>query len=765
MVEVLDRLQAGETAGSFGTGAFTGETTIITDVRTDSCWRPFLEVAERFDIRACWSFPVERDGRVAAAFAIFHTQPCSPDSSQRRLLTRASHIASVAIHRSQTVAAIERFQTILDQAGEAIYVIDPVTARFLDANRSAGRDLGYSREELLELVVSEIQCAGPQNSREHWIARVEGLKALNRPLLRQGVHVRKDGSEFPVEVATSYHLIQGRGYILAVVRDITLRKAAEEQLEAQHQILGQLASGTSLQLVLETLVHFIERQFPGMLASVLILDGERLRQGAAPSLPEEYNQLIEGVKIGPAVGSCGTAAYQKKRVIVEDILTDPLWKDFREHTQRFGLRSCWSQPVLSKAGDVLGTLALYYHEKRAPTEQELSLVDWSANAAGIAIERMHAERALRESEEEYRVITESAGEAILTVDVDGVIIFANPTTERIFGYPTNELIGQPATMLIPDSLRERHVFAFRQLVQSGESASRAPVEIEGLHQNGDVVNMELSFGRHIRNGKQFFAGILRDVGERKRAERELKKREAELAHVGRLSMLGGAIAHIAHEINQPLFAISNFAKAAAIEMGKNTASPEELRSRFQRIDGLATTAGDILKRIRGFLSRSDADYCLVPVRELIEESVQIIEFEAKRMYIKVESASPDSAVSIWADRVQVQQVIVNLLKNALDELADVPFDERTVQISCCVRDEMVEIAVRDSGCGLEQTIPESVFEAFHSTKSEGMGIGLAISKNIVESHGGEIWITENDGPGVTFHIGFPVPDQFAKSSD
>ncbi len=630
-IAMFNGLQPGQHAGACGTAAFTGETTIVEDTETDPRWATLLDVAKKAGIRACWSIPVNHDGRVVATFAISHDQPRRPDTFHERLLTWAAHIAGVAIQRSRTVAALERFQAILDQAGDAIYVIDPDSARFLDANLSGLRDLTCTREELLELTVHDVQPPDSDDAPSRWTAKIETLKRWNRPMVRLGHHVRKDGSTFPIEVTESYHVIQGRGYVLAVVRDITVRTKAADQLQAQHRALEQLATGSSLKDILETLIRNIEHQIPGILASVLILDGKRLTHGAAPSLPDEYNELVDGVEIGPNVGSCGTAAYLGKRVVVEDTTNDPRWANFRDVVERFNLRACWSQPILSDSDEVVGTLALYYREKRSPTQAELSLAEASANLAGIAIERRHAEQ-------------------------------------------------------------------------------------------------------------------------------ELKKREAELAHVGRLSTLGVAIAHIAHEINQPLFAISNFAKAAVIEIGKGSASAEDLCTRFRRIDGLATSAGDVLQRIRGFLSKSEADRELVLVNDVIQESLQIIAFEAKRSHIRVETEKPAKDTLIWADAVLVQQVIVNLLKNAFDELANVPSNQRTVRITATVREDVVEIEVRDSGRGFGSAIPDTVFDAFYSTKPEGMGIGLAISKSIVESHGGQIWVTENDGPGATFHATLPVPD-------
>lgn len=780
---------------------------------------------------------------------------------------------------------LQRFRDMLDQAAETFFVIDPDTALFIDCNVGATRNLQYSRDELLQLTVSDIQVVAPDVQRPHWPEFVEKIRSQEKALFIDGVHRRKDGSTFPVEVTVSYKEVDRKGYLLAIARDvterreqeeelrfrksvlesqteaaidgilvvsnerewliwnrrfrdiwqypdelfrnrnsieavrwakdqvlnpeafverteylynhsdevshdelimkdgrvidrhgapvkspdgvrygrvwfyrdITARKKAENMLRGRSRILEQLATGSSLEHVLDTLVHTMESQVPGVLASVLLLEGNRLWYGSAPNLATEYNESIDGLEIGPAVGSCGTAAHHKRRVVVEDTLSDPLWSHFREAAQRFNLRACWSQPIFSHDHDVLGTFALYCHEPRLPSEEELELIDSFAHLAGIAIERKRSEQALRESEQEHRVVTESAHETILTIDEEGTIVFANPAIEQLFGYTIDEIVGRPVTILIPEHLRERHTAALRQLGEGGNVARQHAIEVTGLTKEGELRSIELSFGHHVKDGKRFYTGILRDVSERRRVQQELLKREAELAHVGRLSMLGEAVAEIAHEINQPLYAISNFAKASRIELERGAVASDQLRTRFQRIDDLATSAGNVLTRIRGFLRKQDSERVLVAINEVVHESIQMLDFDARRKQIDVEVTWLTEESTVWADRVQIQQVLVNLLKNAFDAMEQT-FTTRVVRIGACRRDDMVEITVEDQGHGFGDTIPETIFDAFHSTKPEGMGLGLAISRSIIEAHGGELWATENADQGATFHVTLPVAE-------
>ncbi|TMA67177.1 MAG: PAS domain S-box protein, partial [Deltaproteobacteria bacterium] len=182
--------------------------------------------------------------------------------------------------------------------------------------------------------------------------------------------------------------------------DITARRRAEALQAGQKYVLELLATGASLADVLSALVRTIEEQAPGMLCSVLCLDGERLRHSAAPSLPEDYSRAVDGLAIGPAAGSCGTAAYRRERVIVDDIERDPRWAEFRDLALRHGLRACWSEPILSASGQVLGTFASYYAEARSPTDDEIALIEGAAQLGGLAIERKRAEAELAEARDQ-----------------------------------------------------------------------------------------------------------------------------------------------------------------------------------------------------------------------------------------------------------------------------------------------------------------------------------------------------------------------------
>ena len=241
-------------------------------------------------------------------------------------------------------------------------------------------------------------------------------------------------------VLTSEHRTRGGGTV-SVHTDVTARRRAEEQLRGRNKVLERLAAGASLDDVLSVLVATIEEARPDLLCSVLLLDAgkKRLRHGAAPSLPEFYNQAIDGLEIGPGVGCCGTAAYSGERVIVEDVMSHPYWVEFRELVQKAGLRACWSEPIFSSVDEILGTFAIYYREPRRPDQSDLEFITSAAHLAGIAIERKGAERELRAAKEQAELANRSKSEFLanmsheLRTPLNAINGFSEAMSLELFG--------------------------------------------------------------------------------------------------------------------------------------------------------------------------------------------------------------------------------------------------------------------------------------------------------------------------------------------
>jgi len=228
-----------------------------------------------------------------------------------------------------------------------------------------------------------------------------------------------------------------------LARDLANRKQSEQREQTRNHVLELLAHGAPLVTILEAIVRGVEEEQPTMLCSILLLDneGKHLLTGAAPSLPDFYNTATSGIEIGIGVGSSGTAAFTGQRVIVADIQTHPYWVAYKEITSKAGLGACWSEPIRSASGKVLGTFAIYHHQVHQPTDEELRLIEQAANLAEIALGRSHADQALKESEKMLSDILENVTAYIYMKDTQGRYLFANRLLRERFDAPMEEIVG------------------------------------------------------------------------------------------------------------------------------------------------------------------------------------------------------------------------------------------------------------------------------------------------------------------------------------
>jgi len=333
----------------------------------------------------------------------------------------------------------QRFRTFVDHATDAFFLFDERNL-VLDVNRQACLSLGYAREELLGMTPTDFDPDVTPARLEEIRRKLDGGQLM----AFESRHRRKDGTVFPVDIRGQAFWEGGRRFTVALARDISERKQDEALLEGQKRILERIIQGDPLAEVLTFLCRTIEEMAQGeMLASVLLLDadGVHLRHGAAPGLPEPYIKAIDGLAIGPSVGSCGSAAYRREPVFVSDIASDPRWAPFAHLAVSHGLRACWSSPIFSSAAEVLGTFAMYYRQPRQPTPHDLRVVDIVARTVAIAIERSRAEEALRESEQRWRSLTEALPQLVWTATPDGACDYFSTQWTQHTGVPTNDLLG------------------------------------------------------------------------------------------------------------------------------------------------------------------------------------------------------------------------------------------------------------------------------------------------------------------------------------
>jgi PAS domain S-box-containing protein len=431
---------------------------------------------------------------------------------------------AIAVLLERTERERRRFQTLFEAANDGIYVRDLdgrikfVNSKFLEIHGvRLDEVIGRRSTELLSL-------PRPERQRISWMIRQAALRGEPPPPLEAPFR-RPDGSPGWLHVNLAFikegHQIKE---VLGISRDITELKRNELLITSQNRVLELLASGAPLSAILETICRSVEELAPGVLCSILLLEGDRLRHGAAPSLPHDYNQKVDGLKIGPTVGSCGTAAYLKKPVIVSDTFTDPLWADFRDLAQQYGLRACWSTPILSQQGEALGTFAMYYREVRSPSAYELQLIERTAHLASLAIERTQTQAQLRASEQRYRSLFESVPIGLYRSTPEGRIVDANDALVQMLGYPSREkLLETPAQALFCDP-------ADRQRWQAEMDAKGVVRDFVGQLKRYDGTPIwVVDRARAVRDPQGtilYYDGSLVDITEQRRSEEALRASEA-----------------------------------------------------------------------------------------------------------------------------------------------------------------------------------------------------------------------------------------------
>ena len=413
--------------------------------------------------------------------------------------------------------------------------------------------------------------------------------------------------------------------------DVDDRKRSEALLAGEKQLLEMVAGGHSMSEILEAICRLVESTADGCYCSVLLADpsGTRVEHGAAPSFPASFINSIIGRPLKIDEGPCGLAVRLNEQVIVADLTTETRWPDLRRLILAHGLRSCWSTPISSAAGKVLGTFGVYYREPKTPTSLHQSLLEQFKHIARIAIERRLSEEAL-------------------------------------------------------------------------------------------------------------------------------SKVRSELAHVARAQSLGVLTASIAHEINQPLSGIITNASTCLRMLAADPPNVDGARETARRTIRDGNRAADVVTRLRALFSKKEATTELVDLNEAAREVITLSSSELQRSRVILRPELAEDLPPVTGDRVQLQQVILNLLRNASDAMSGVDDRPRRLVIRTeRDEDDHVRLTVQDTGVGFEPQAVGRLFEAFYTTKSGGMGIGLSVSRSIIESHHGRLWAAPNDGPGATFSFSIP----------
>jgi PAS domain S-box-containing protein len=544
-----------------------------------------------------------------------------------------------------------------------------------------------------------------------------------------------------------------------LITDIEDRKQSEALRDSESRILEMIARDAPLQEILENLVRVVEAQFAGLLCSILLLDddGQHVRHGVAPSLPKPCIEAIEGASIGPQAGSCGTAMYRKEPVVVTDILQDPLWEDYRAIVEPYGFRACWSTPILAHSGKVLGSFAMYHQEPRSPGPAENRLLKMATHVASIAIDVDKTHEELRRSEAYLAEAQKLTLTGSWVWEVAGQrASHLSDEWYRIYGFDPNEGVpawSKPVQRIHPDDRA-----GFQQVLDRAiHEKSDYEVEYRILLPDGAVKHIR-SVGHPVldASGKLVqFVGSSTDITGRRQAEEALRQAQADLARISRITTMGELTASLAHEVNQPIAAAVTDANTCLRWLSRDQPDLDEARQAASRIVKDATRAAQIISRVRQVFSKDTPQRALVDVNEVIREMITLLSSEAMRHSISIRTELAN-VPQVMADRVQLQQVLMNLMMNAIDAMKDAEGARNLIVCSQPAEDGQLMVSVSDTGVGLTPQAANQIFSAFFTTKPHGTGMGLRISRSIVESHGGRLWSVPNSSRGASFHLTLPT---------
>jgi PAS domain S-box-containing protein len=607
-----------------------------------------------------------------------------------------------------------RFRTFVDYAADALFIYDSEQGMIVDVNRQACESLGYTREEL----VGTTAAAFHLDSERAQMESVAQRAAAGETVIDTHWHRRTDGTLFPVEVHTSQYWYGGRRFLLKLARDISDRLRAEEERAYLASIVessDDAIIGRSMEGIIQSWNRGAERLY-GYTAQEAI--GQPIAMVIPPDRAQEYVSS-ERLKQGEPIEELETVRVGKdgRRIDVSVIIS----------------------PMKDAAGRAIG----------------------AATIARDITERKRAEEALRRSEAYLADAQRLAHTGAWAGDAAGAPLYWSEEMFRLYGFDLQHTLptfDQVLQRVHPEDLEkcwrsfQRMIHEkvdsdveFRIVLPDGTVKHTYGLAHPVLNAHGEVVQL---------------VGTAVDITERKRAEEErerLRQLEAELAHLDRVSMLGELAASIAHEVNQPLSGIVSNGSACLRFLARDTPNVEEAREAARDIVRDGKRAGEIIARIRALTKKAATPREELDLNDTLREVLALVGDEAKKRRVLIRTQFAHDLSPVSGDRVQLQQVVLNLVMNGMEAMSSIVERARELVITTRkIEPDQVQVTVEDSGIGIDAQTIDKIFDSFYTTKPGGMGMGLSISRSIVQNHGGRLWATPNNGPGASFHFTLPM---------
>lgn len=533
-------------------------------------------------------------------------------------------------------------------------------------------------------------------------------------------------------------------------------------------------NGAPLEKSLSILIHTaLEQVSHDRRCAFYIANADRTALHHVVGMPESYARLVNGLKIGTDSFACGLALATGQPVITRDVTEEPLWETFVQTAHEHDFRACWSFPVETSAGKIVGTFAMYFREPREPVLRDFELIASLTHSASIIIshhqqaeERAQAQAALaaqhilQESEERFRNLANSAPVMLWMAGRDKLCEFANQGWLEFTGRTMQQEMGFGWAESLHPADRE-HFFGTSE--PAFEARQPFKIECRIRRHDGQYRWIEnVAVPRFAQDGEFLgYVGSAIDITEQKQA-REL---ELHLGALQRLAAIGELTAAIAHEVRQPLAAIRTNALAAQKLLLAASPPSGALDDIIADIVADNDRAEHVLARIRDLTMKREIERTRLNLTSVIADTIGLVAADAQRRRITIQAELEPSIPPVMGDRTQLQQVFLNLIINAMDAMENTPASWRNITLMARLIGESVQLAVVDHGHGIDHVHLPRLFESFFTTKNAGMGLGLSIAKSIIERHGGRIWAQNNPGRGAMFRVKLPVASLAPSATD